>query len=274
MQVKIAQHGFGTIIWDGVYYFVLSDYPHITPWELKKLLYFMDYEKKHGRAADILCEDGAILTAVNHALSYPETMENALPPTRITECTYCNQKGCLAQFVCHTASPENAKRILKTGKLLSAVKAFGKSADSLVLDSRNAAGDPADYFDYVMFAWGNCTAGDNLVMERKLGRGPTADELENGLTPGVRFYFRYNDIVSHPGYIFDGYHPAKVKDELELLDYLYACIIPAQYKDEFEDLIDANIMKKIYFLPHNGLGIRDWAGRAHEFIKGLGGEQA
>ena len=62
--------------------------------------------------------------------------------------------------------------------------------------------------------WGNCTAGDNLVMERLLGVNSTAEEREAAFTPGVRFYFRYEDIIRHPAYVFDGYHPAKVKDEL------------------------------------------------------------
>lgn len=43
--------------------------------------------------------------------------------------------------------------------------------------SIKAANDPEDYFDYVMFAWGNCQASDRLVMKRKLGRFPD----ENGL---------------------------------------------------------------------------------------------
>jgi len=37
-------------------------------------------------------------------------------------------------------------------------------------------------------------------------------------------------MIKHPGYVFDGYHPAKIKDELVLTDYLYACIVPEQYK--------------------------------------------
>jgi len=73
------------------------------------------------------------------------------------------------------------------------VKAFGKTADELVRDERNAAGDPADYFDYIMFAWGNCQAGDRLVMERNLNGNLSyeafVEELEKNLSPGIRFYF-------------------------------------------------------------------------------------
>lgn len=270
MMVNIADHDC-TIMWDGVYYFALSDYPRITPWELKKLLAFIDYEKRYGRKTEIVCEDEEILTAVNNAVARPETVENALLPTKITECTYCKQNGCLTRFVCHTATIENAKKIFTIGKLLSAIKAFNTSGDELILDKRNAAGDPADFFEYIMFAWGNCQAGDRLVMERNLGREPSEYDLGKGFTPGVRFYFRYEDIIRHPGYVFDGYHPAKIKDELVLSDYLYACIAPEQCMDELNGLIRPEIADRMYYLQQDGLGLLDWADKVYSFIEGLGG---
>lgn len=265
MKVEITNSEV-TIQWNGVYYFALSDYPNISPWELKKLITFIDYEKRHGRKTEITCKNANILTAVNAVIANPETVENATPPTKITECTYCNQHGCLTDFVCHTADIEAAKRILKYGKLLSAVKAFNKSGADLVKDSRNAASDPPDYFEYIMFTWGNCTAGYRLVMERHLGRNPTDDELENKLIPGIRFYFKYSKIIKHIGYVFDGYHPAKIKDALTLSDCLYACIIPHEYKDEFEQLIPLNLTNKIHYISHEGLGLRDWSNKVYEYI--------
>ena len=44
-------------------------------------------------------------------------------------------------------------------------------------ESRNAGNDPADFFDYIMFSWGNCQAGDRLIMERKLGHDPSEEDL-------------------------------------------------------------------------------------------------
>jgi hypothetical protein len=267
MKIKIAQHEF-PYIWDGVYYFVLSEYPRISPWELKKLLAFMEYEKRYGRSEiEIICENTDVLVAVNNAIAHPEIVENVSPPAKITECTACKQHGCLTEFVCHTATIENAKKILSSGKLLSAIKAFGKTADELVPDKRNAAGDPADYFDYIMFAWGNCQAGDRLVMERLLDRLPNEDDVEKNFTPGVRFYFRYNDIIRHPQYVFDGNHPAKVKYELVLADYLYACIVPENHRNEFEKLIEPEIADNIYYLPQNGLGIWDWSEKVYKFAE-------
>jgi len=267
MKVNIGNHGF-TIIWGGVYYFCLSNYPNISPWELKKLLMFIEYEKQHGRQAEIICEDADILSAVDYAIAYPDSVNNAVLPNKITECTYCKQRGCLTKFVCHTATLDNAKKILTSGKLLSAVKAFGKTAEELVSDVRNAASDPADYFDYIMFAWGNCTAGDNLVMERALGRGATDDERENALTPGVRFYFKYDAIIKHPDYVFDGYHPAKVKDELVLSNYMYACIVPGQYQNILEKCILSDISHRVSYLPQNKLGLLDWTKKVYDFVDG------
>lgn len=271
MKINIANHD-GMIIWDGIYYFALSDYPHISPWELKKLLMFMDYEKQHGRQTEIICEDANILTALNDSIANPQSVENVVPPAKITECTQCKQHGCLTKFVCHTTTLENAKKILTSGKLLSAIKAFGRTADELVTDKRNAAGDPPDYFEYIMFAWGNCVGGDRLVMERNLGRFPDENDLGTNFNPGVRFYFRYDDIIRHPGYLFDGYHPVKIKDELVLSDYLYACIISKHHMQEFENLIRAEITDRVYYVSQNGLGLWDWAEKVYGYVESIKNE--
>jgi len=275
MQVNIAKHE-GMIIWDGVYYYPLSKYPHITPWELKKLVAFADYEKQHGRDTEIICEDETILNAVNHAFAFPETVQDACLPEKITECTHCNQGGCLTTFVCHTSTIENAKSILSGRKLLSAAKVHGKTGAEIASKQLGATydpQDPSDYFEYVMFAWGNCQTGDNLVMQRemlrKFGRLPTSDDLKNALEPGVRFYFRHEDIIRHPGYVFDGYHPAKIRDEITLADYLYACITPAQNKNELESLIPAELADRVYFLRQDGLGLLDWTEKVFDFVCAL-----
>lgn len=71
-------------------------------------------------------------------------------------------------YICHTAPVENSVNIVKYGSLKAPTKWRGLSASVLRAENRNAANDPEDYFDYVMFAWGNCQAGDRLVMERKM----------------------------------------------------------------------------------------------------------
>ena len=270
MQVNIADHEC-TIIWDGVYYFALSNYPNISAWELQKLRAFIDYESHHGRKTEIICDNEHIMAAVNEFLLNPCNL-SVMPPTKITECTACKYHGCLTEFVCHTASIENAKKILSSGKLLSAVKAFDKSADEIVAERVNDVmepHDPPDFFEYVMFTWGNCQAGDNIIMQRKWRTLLTVEKLEKDLTPGVRFYFKYSDIINHPKYVFDGYHPAKIKNEFELWGYLYACIVPELYRDDVETLIEPNFADKVHYIPQDNLGIWDWSERVYEFITKL-----
>ena len=120
-----------------------------------------------------------------------------------------------------------------------------------------------------MFAWGNCQAGDRLVMERNLHRPPSDEEQEKHFTPGVRFYFRHGDIIRHPNYVFDGYHPAKVKNELVLTDYLFACIVPEHHKRELETCISHELASKVYYLPQDNLGIWDWSERVYDFVVAL-----
>ena len=169
MRIKIGQFEF-TECWDGVLYKKLSNYPEITDWEIQNLLDFIAYEERHGRPCEVE-GDESILSKLREAAR--SERERLAPPPIIRECTACpTYRGCLTDFVCHTAPVENAKQIFACGALRSAVRARNESAETLAREARNAARDPADYFDYVMFAWGNCQAGDRLVMERKLGRFP------------------------------------------------------------------------------------------------------
>lgn len=207
-----------------------------------------------------------ILSAVHNAINHPETIKNDSPPTKITECIACKQKGCFTDHVCHTASIENAKSIILSGKLLSATKVMDKTAAELVHDQRNAAGDPADYFDYVMFAWGNCQAGDRLVMERMLNRSPDEQDLSLNFKPGVRFYFKYSDLADHPSFVFDGYHPVKIKDELSITDFLVACVIPENCKSEFESIVPDSIMDKVFYLRNDCKDIWDWSEKVYDFV--------
>jgi len=67
--------------------------------------------------------------------------------------------------------------------------------------------------------------------------------------------------------VFDGYHPAKIKDELVLSDYMYACIIPEHYRNEIKELIQPEIADKVYYFPQNGLGLWDWSEKVYEFVE-------
>ena len=265
MKINICNHDC-TELWDGVLYKKLANYPEISAWEMKNIIDFINYEKIYGRKTEIIAEQDSIIKQVKEALNQPGNYDNVKRPEKITECTACRyRKGRMTEFVCHTAPLENAIKIFKCGSLLSAVKARRISADILVKEARNAANDPEDFFHYVMFAWGNCQAGDRLVMERKLKRMPSEEDLGKNLTPGVRFYFKYDKLDSHPGAIHDGFLPIKVND------YVYAIIIPAAYKDRLQSVIPLEPVDKVYYIKNDCKDIWDWSEKVYSFIEELKG---
>lgn len=262
MLIKIGRFDC-TEVWDGVLYKNLSDYPNITDWELRNIIEFMKYEDNNGRKCTIECEDQDLLGKICYALRNWEDYRDVPRPTLQTECTACRHGGCLTEFVCHTTDPESAAKILQCGKLLSALRARQVSVEELMAESRNAAKDPADYFEYVMLAWGNCQAGDRLVMERKLGRGPNETDLSKDFTPGVRFYFRYDVLAKHPNRVFDGVLPMKVKDEIDLKDWLYALVIPVGTELDVPDyLLDRTI-----YVENDCKDIWAWSEKVYETVR-------
>jgi len=267
MIVNIADHG-GPIVWEGIYYFSLSDYPNISDWELRNLLLFIQYEKKHNRQTEIICENESVLQAVNHAIANPALFLATPKPDLIfvPACTNCRQGGCRTDYLCHTTEIKFVESIFKCGKLLSAVKARNKTGEELSQELRNGAKDTPDYFDYIMFTWGNCFAGDSLVMERMLNRGPNEHDLSAGFKPGVRFYFKHEDILSHKNYENDGHHPAKIKDKLSLFDYLHCCIIPKSYKTDFESIVPPNLVDRVFYIENDCKDIWEWSDKVYNFL--------
>ena len=134
-------------------------------------------------------------------------------------------------------------------------------------EKRNAANDPEDYFDYVMFAWGNCQAGDRLVMERKLKRFPTEEDLSVNFTPGVRFFFRYEEIIKHPNAIFDGVLPLKIYDEVNLSDWVDTIVIPLDERDAFESVITQKLKNRTFYLQNDCNDIWEWSEKVYEFAR-------
>lgn len=267
MLIKVGNFEF-TEVWDNVFYKKLSEYPEITAWELRNIIEFTKYEKKHGRECIIECENSNTLDIINKALSEKEKYLNTPRPKLITECTACPyRKGCVTEFVCHTTSAENAAKILCSGKLLSALNARKIPVEQLISESRNAANDPADYFEYIMFSWGNCQAGDRLVMERKLGRFPDETDLSINFTPGVRFYFKYDKLKNHPDITYDGVLPMKIKNELILSDYLFAAVIPTELKSRLEKNISKELSDKILYIDNDCKNIWDWSEKVYQTIE-------
>ena len=244
MLIRIGQFDI-TECWDGVLYKMLSRYPQISAWELQTVLDFIHYEESNGRTCEIEAEKEVIDAIARYKPVYNQGIR-IQPPPKIEECTACpGYKGCMTDYVCHTSPVDNAVKIFESGRLLSPVRARRASAAELQREARNAANDPEDYFEYIMFAWGNCQAGDRLVMERKLGRFPDEKDLSDGFTPGVRFFFRYDDLIRHPGAVFEGVLPMKTRDEVVLNDWVSAIIVPEINRQQVEPAVPRELRSRV-----------------------------
>ena len=143
------------------------------------------------------------------------------------------------------------------------------SAKDLAEEPENAARDPEDYFQYIMFAWGNCQAGARLVMERKLGRFPDEDDLSKGFTPGVRFFFRYDELIRHPDAVFEGVLPLKIKDEVILKDWMYAIVVPESCRQIIEPHVPETLIHKVRYVCNDCRDIWEWSEKAYEEVRSL-----
>lgn len=269
MLIKVGDFEF-TEVWDGVLYKKLSDYPHITDWEIRNLIDFIEYESVNGRQCEIQCDNEELLKIINKKIMEKDKYVNVSRPALITECTACHyRRGCVTKYVCHTTSPDNAIKIFESGKLLSALNARKVPVEELMTEKRNAANDPADYFEYVMLAWGNCQAGDRLVMERKLGRFPDEEDLSVNFTPGVRFYFKYDKLVKHPQVVFDRVLPMKVKDEIVLKDWVEAIVIPTELREIIEVAVPKDLSERVIYVENDCKDIWEWSEKVYCIIENM-----
>lgn len=265
MLIKIGEFDISEC-WDGVFYKKLSDYPNITDWEIQNVLDFIRYEEENRRTCRIETQREILKKIEDY--KQRKSKHRIAPPDIIKECTACPKyKGCMTDLVCHTSPLENAINIMDSGCLLSPVIARGLTALELKNESRNAANDPQDYFEYIMFAWGNCQAGDRLVMERKLGRFPNDEDLGKDFTPGVRFFFCYDKLVKHPDATFEGVLPLKIKNKVVLSDWVSSIIVPDVYKQEFGPHIPQNLKSKVHYLKNDCADIWEWSGKVYEYAK-------
>jgi len=156
---------------------------------------------------------------------------------------------------------DSALQIIESGHIFSACKARGLPGEVLAGERGNAAGDPPDYFESVMFGPGNCTAVDKLVMEREVGHVPDWEEFERNFRPGVRFFFRATDLAGHPRYCFDGIH-GKIREQLELDPYLVLVAIPEGLPRSHDLASLANRRlpaENVVIHPFVGMHFKQWA---------------
>lgn len=106
-MIKIGEYEC-TECWDGVFYKKLSDYPNITEWEIQTVYDFINYEKQNGRACSVEADD-SILKKIEEYRKIYDSGKRVTVPEKITECVACPKyKGCMTDYVCHTAPIENA----------------------------------------------------------------------------------------------------------------------------------------------------------------------
>ena len=98
---------------------------------------------------------------------------------------------------------------------------------------------------------------------RKLGRFPNEEDLGKDFSPGVRFYFRYEDLAKHPRRVFDGVLPMKVKDEIVLKDWLYAMVIPVGVELDVPDWLKDRTVS----IENDCRDIWDWSEKVYRTIE-------
>jgi len=256
MTLEIVNNG-DSLIKNNIYRFCLRDFPRMQDWEWNNIQAFLCYEKARGTELEIVCENKNILSSVQNTYAKLDGTEY-IPPVA----------DAIEEFVYHATDVYAAQKILTDGKLLSATKVYGKTGEAIAFARRECEWkDPPDFYEYIMFGWGTHLVGDYVVLSENF---PCEEDLQNGnFNAGVRFYFRYEDIIKHKGHTFDGYHPIKVKDEVVLSEYLFACIVPEQYKGQIEKCIPQELSPKVHYLTQKGLRLQEWNSKVVEYIKEL-----
>ena len=106
-------------------------------------------------------------------------------------------------------------------------------------------------------------------MERKLGRFPDDKDLSIGFTPGVRFFFKYNEIVKHPNAVFEGVLPLKIKNEVVLADWIHAIIAPENERTRIESCVPEALKEKVHYIENDCYDIWEWSEKVYEYAKNI-----
>ena len=104
-------------------------------------------------------------------------------------------------------------------------------------------------------------------MERALRRFPDERDLSVGFAPGVRFYFKYETLLTHPNAICDGFLPVKVRDEILLRDWVYRIVIPESLKSALAAYIPDDLNDRILYIKNDCRDIWDWSEKVYRAIE-------
>ena len=178
-------------------------------------------------------------------------------------CASYHSGGCDPTLVCHAAPLSVAQEIVVTGAILS--RSVLTAAPPEAVARTSSWGEPADYFEYVMLANGNCVAPDAVAASRQSGRDLVPDDLRDGWHPGVRFFFDPERLAEHSRAAWDGVHTIKVQDGLELEPYLVAIVAPSATLDGSRFSLDTPgwMRDKVSYLdPGKYHDLSEWSAEA------------
>ena len=271
--VSVYNHKFSIIQkWDAEvhirhYMFAVENYPDLSEWELKQLISLVIYESSHGRKIAFWFGDKKTEESFLKAIYSPHEYSFVTPPEVINVCKACKRGQCITKYVCHTAGIDEAKQIFERGQILSIAKSINMTPEATAKEPINFQGDPPDYFQYVMFTWGNCFFGDRIITERKLGRIIYEEDLRNFYSPDIKFYYKFEELQDLDSAVFDGYHPIKIKDSIKLRDFFMFCVIPLEYKDSLKGCIPRDLRDKIHYVDRSTCStIWNWADNSYSAV--------
>jgi hypothetical protein len=194
---------------------------------------FVQYERRHNRVVGLWIQHKKAVAHVCEsacASSPPEPDRRILPSACNSVCCRTHHpEGCDGEYVCHAAPLEAATAILECGRILSKHRLTGLPLDQLAKEG--TWGDPPDYFGYVNLARGGCVAPDIVAMSRQRRRNLSPAEVDDRFYPGVRFIFQTVELMRHPDAEWDGIHPIKIRDSIDLDEIPFTVVSPEQTSD-------------------------------------------
>jgi hypothetical protein len=197
---------------------------------------FLAYERAHGR--DVVVDAAPELA---DWATWPTPSARPRPDAAPTQCcTPGLSSGCGAALVCHGTPAATAATILADGWLRPPPDV-----------QASTWGEPADYFEHVMFANGRCTAPEAVAASRRLGRDLVPADLDAGYEHAARLYFRWDALTALPEARFDGVHPIKVRGPVELGPLLVAVVVSEEHA-EAVIVAAGDLRSRVVVLPGGG----------------------
>jgi hypothetical protein len=219
---------------------------------------FLAYEAAHGREVSVMAEPE--LADWETWMSPRERL--ATNKHAIQCCTHAYADGCGSSLVCHGAPSSVVPLILEDGVLRCASHVTGR--DSAELAAASTWGEPADYFEHVMFANGRCTAPEAVALSRVLDRDLVPSDVRPGYPPAVRFYFDWNELAIRGDARFDGIHPIKIERSLQLKGTLVALVIHGSQLDAIAAARVSRFVDRLMVLEIVDPKPEEWATAAND----------